>query len=735
MMRQEPDADVQKLTPEAQAVLQAICAEHAASPCAADTLERLRPAFLCRAEQELALNELLMAGMLELRQKIWGEKLYQIPQQRFPRIGRSFWPARPQSLGESDVQIQLAACTGLAAELFRGLLFTAREGLPLTAKGLIHKKQLGLLAGQLSVQEEHLAGLKLNQASPEPYPYPLPVRVIVDLMAVLGLISRGSSGYLIDITKLQCWLALTEQEMTDTLYRIVISRYGSPEPAGQHFRHLISTAEFPPGEWFAVPPLLDWMIQSGLAKEQSVAGMDGSELHASAIAWLRCLAGFGWCDLGYSAKGEPCFRWKAVKPQLDGTSAGTIEPEVSGEDTGIVKAEESKPDEACGGSAVPEGWPEHDHEQGREQGREQEQVQEQGREQEQGQMQSQKQVLSGSSLKSRETGADWGLPAESAVPAAGRFVVQPDFEVLVPPEVPYTTRWTLAAYAELLHNQDLWSFRLTREMLESAAELGCPPGDAVAWLTAHAQGGLPEQVELSLRQWAKGIGRTSLSEVILLSCAGEQEGGDIAAHPRLQDILTRIGPLHFIVSPDSVGQLRKELAAAGLAPPRIVGGREETLQPHNPFGPFERTAATLHYALPSPAGERGLLGAAAYPKLLPLAGTAPDQELLPGEDTVPQMWFNQWRQYHVTTAQKVMEQALGWGIKVRISMQGQTADFIPEQISGRPWRVRGNLLRSGSGTVEQIQLAAEDWQEIKLLHPVKQRNSSSSGAAGYVMIR
>ncbi|KHL95472.1 hypothetical protein QW71_12205 [Paenibacillus sp. IHB B 3415] len=714
MRRQEPDPDVQKLTPEAQAVLQAICAEHAASPWAADTIERLRPAFLCRAEQELALNELLMAGMLELRQKMWGEKLYQIPQHRFPRIGRSFWPARPQSLGETDIQAQLAACTGLAAELFRGLLFTAREGLPLTAKGLIHKKQLGLLAGQLSMQEEHLAGLKLNQASSEPYP--LPVTVIVDLMAVLGLISRSSSGYLIDITKLQCWLALTEQEMTDTLYRIVISRYGSPEPAGQHFRHLISTAEFPPGEWFAVPPLLDWMIQSGLAKVQSDAGPDGSELHASAIAWLRCLAGFGWCDLGYSAKGEPCFRWKAVKPQLDGASAGTIEPEVSGEDTGIVKAEKSQPDEACGGSAVPEG----DHEQ-----EEQEQVQ--------------KEVLSGSSLKSGETGADWGLPAESAVPAAGRFVVQPDFEVLVPPEVPYTIRWTLAGYAELLHNQDLWSFRLTREMLESAAELGCPPGNAIAWLTAHAQGGLPEQVELSLRQWAKGIGRTSLSEVILLSCAGEQESGDIAAHPRLQDILTRIGPLHFIVRPESVGQLRKELAAAGLAPPRIIGGREEALQPYNPFGPFERPAAAFRYELPSPAGERGLLGAAAYPKLLPLAGTAQDQELLPellpGEDAVPQMWFNQWRQYHVTTAQKVMEQALGWGIKVRISVQGQTADFIPEQISGRPWRVRGNLLRSGSGTVEQIQLAAEDWQEMKLLHPVKQRNSSSSVAAGYVMIR
>ncbi|AIQ58185.1 helicase-associated domain-containing protein [Paenibacillus borealis] len=713
MTGQESDADVQKLTREAQAVLRAISAEHAASPVAADTIERLRPVYLCRAEQELALNELLQAGMLELRQKMWGEKLYQIPQHRFPLIGRGFWPACPQTIAETGVRIELPACTGLAAELFRALLFTAREGLPLTAKGLIHKRQLSQLAGQLSMQEVHLAGLKLNPAIPEPYP--LPVTVIVDLMAVLGLISRSRSGYRIDIMKLQCWLALSEQEMTDTLYRIVISRYGSPEPAGQHFRHLISAAEFTPGEWFAVLPLLEWMIQSGLAKEQSDAGPAGSELHASSLAWLRSLAGFGWGELGYSKKGEPCFRWKPGRPQLAGTAAGIIEADESRDDICTELADETQQDEACGGSAVTDGW------------RVQEQEQEYNH--------NQKQIASGSSLDSEETGADWSMPAESGVPAAGRFVVQPDFEVLVPPEVPYTTRWTLAGYAELMHNEDLWSFRLTREMLEAAAELGCSPADAIEWLAAHAREGLPEQVELSLRQWAKGIGRTSLSEVILLSCAGEREGQDIAAHPRMQDILTRIGPLHFIVRPESVGQLRKELAAAGLAPPRIIGGREDELEPHNPFGPYELPEAIVRYELPSPAEERGLFGPAAYPKLLPLAGTVPDGELLQGEEAVPQMWFNQWRQYHVTTAQKVMEQALAWGIKVRISVKGQTADFIPEQISGRPWRVRGNLLRSGSETAEEIQLAAEDWQEMKLLHPVKQRNSSSSGAAGYVMIR
>lgn len=654
-MGAEHETEMQKLTPEAREVLKRIAAEYAALPFAADKAEQLRPEFLCRAEQMLALGELLRAGLLELHQKVWGEKLYQIPQRQLPLISRILWPVGPRQPVERDVHVKSAACTGLAGELFRGLLFTAREGLPLTAKGVVHKKQISRLAGQLSMQEEQLAALLQRPADLEPYP--LPVIVILDLMAVLGLTSRQSTGYELDREKLRLWLGLSEQEMTSTLYRIVINRYGRLDPAGQHFRHLISGAEFRPGEWYAVAPLIEWMISSGLAKEEPEGGTDESGLTMSALAWLRCLAGFGWCELGYSKDGEACFRWKAMKPQLDIEETGSMESSVT----------------------VPE-----------------------------------------------ETGLSSG--------GEGKFIIQPDFEVLVPPEVPYHIRWTLAGYAELLHNDDLWSFRLTREMLEFAAEQGCSPEEGIAWLAVHAQTGLPEQVELALRQWARGIGRTVLSEVILLSCAGDAEGEDIAGHPRLQDMLTRIGPHHFIVHPGCVEQLRKELAASGMAPPGLLGGREAPKK-HKIFDAFESTRTPVPFAFPSPAPERGLLGSAVHLQRLPLDNALLEQEVLPGEDAVPQMWLHSWRQYHVTTAQKVMEQALFWGIKVRISLHNQIADFIPEQINGRPWGVRGILLRSGADTVEEIRLTAEDWQEMKLLHPVKQRNSSSSGAAGYVMIR
>ncbi|WP_342477822.1 helicase-associated domain-containing protein [Paenibacillus sp. FSL H7-0350] len=749
-MELEPADDISRLSADACEVLLRIAAEHAASPCTADSIERLRPEFLCRAEQMLALDELLQAGMLELRQKVWGERLYQIPQQQYPLILRSFWTGCPQVQVEGAVRVEHAACSELAGELFQGLLFIAREGLPLTSKGVIHKKQLSRLAGRLSIPEESLA---LLESSTGHQSYPLPVTLIIDLQNVLGLITRDSSGYVVDRPMLQRWLALTAQEMTDILYTLVISRYGAPLPEEQHFRHFLSATEFWPDKWFAVAPVLSWMRQNGLAGEQPVPGTAGTDsdsdsgLKRAASAWIRLLAAFGWCELGSSTEGEACFRWKAVKPQLTGRSLGTIPQHQEGaeEEDSDTETTSSSPRIFVNSPSIAESIPNTAASGTKPQDRVQttvcrnlsqvdSDIETAGNNSELADLDSaseaQDTVFSPQSPVAAEAAQE---PLRQAPASASPgFIVQPDFEVLVPPEVPYTVRWTLAGCAELMHHDDIWSFRLTRERLEAAADQGFVPGEVISWLNAHAAGGLPEQIELALRQWARAIGRTELAEVLLLSCAGEQEGEDIAAHPRLQDIVTRIGPLHFIVRPEAAGQLRKELAAAGLAP-SVKAGNQNWPAAHPQV--FELSGPMERYELPAAAGERGLLGTGPSPKLLPLDRGGLSILELPGEEAVPQMWFNQWRQYHVTTAQKVMEQALSWGIKVRISYGGKAADFIPERISGRPWKVRGILLLPGTETAEETELAAEDWQEIQLLHPLKDRNSSSAEAGGYVMIR
>lgn len=646
---------MKSLSSEARDVLKRIAVSFAVQPFAAEQVERIRPVTLSRLELQRALRELHQTGLLELRQQIWGDKLYRIPQQRFAQIQQDFFTllAQPEEMG--TVTIQEEAVEGLAGQLFRTLVYIAREGLPLTAKGIIHKKQVDRLAEQLTLQERHLHRIFPSASTEASRPYPLSVMVLLDLMLSLGLVNRSKSAYELDFAVLQSWLQLSETKMTSILFKQILSRYENPDPAGQHFRYGIVAPVFTPGSWYALPGIIDGMRSAGLVRENEV-----EEWRGSILAWLHCLNGFGWCELGSTLEGESCFRWTSAKPSL--------------------KQHEGESNDNINGSA---------------------------------------------GIKDEFI---WPIPS-------AKFIVQPDFEVLVPPEVPFTIRWTLAGCAELLYSDDYWSFRLSRKMLESAAGQGLIPEEIITWIEGHAMTGLPEQVEFSMRQWAKGIGRTSLSEVTLLTCRTESDGEDIAAHPRLQGCLIRIGATHFIVAAEHVDQVRQELTAAGMAPPRSMKGRNGDDEKYSPFSPSHQAEPAARYTVPVDKAFPNLLAGGGTHQQLRLVPADDEEEFFPFGEDIPQMWLREWRRYHISTAEKVMETALNLGAKVRLSLQGQTCDFIPERTSAKPWKVSGHLLHEDKGAAEEVSLTAGDWEEMKLLIPGLQRNSSSAGASGYGMIR
>ncbi|WP_410511622.1 helicase-associated domain-containing protein [Paenibacillus sp. BR2-3] len=608
------------LTAPAQELIKRICAAYASQPFEEGKVKQFRPANLCPAEQKLALIELRRVGMLSALQKIWGEKLYYIPAERLPQIQRHCFPFTPATEENSNIYTAMEEASGLAGDLFQALLFVAEEGLPVTVKGSIHKKHISRLASRLSLQEKHLRGLALNYPYSEIYP--LPAAVMVDLMLCLGLLKRNDSAYILDKEILESWLHLPESDMTSLLYTAVINRYGSSEPAGQHFRCLIARPDFVLKEWVSVSQILDWMEASSL-----VVPAHRSGLEASSRAWLECLAGFGWCQVGTDNKGSIYFRWIKLP----------------------TKAEFLRPSENGSSSAM--------------------------------------------------------------------LIVQTDFEVLVPPDVPFIVRWTLASCAELLSVEIMWSFRLTRERLEFANERGMPPDEVIAWLHMHTIGGLPEQVRLVLEQWREGIGRTSLADILLLSCRNEEDGDAIASHPRLQGHLTRLGPLHFVVPKEQEKNVRTELAAAGLAPHRDVQGREEEKTETVPAFHRKKAEQPGEYILPAPRPEQGLIHTGASQHYLQPAPLDPEETLLPGEESIPSMWSREWHCYHSTTAQKVMEQALKWGVKVRISLEDESCEFIPSRVLGNPWRMAGHLLRSKEGSAEEMELAAGAWKEMQMIIP------------------
>lgn len=249
--------------------------------------------------------------------------------------------------------------------------------------------------------------------------------------------------------------------------------------------------------------------------------------------------------------------------------------------------------------------------------------------------------------------------------SSGLFI-QPDFDILIPPDVPYMVKFTAALCTERISDDVMTVYRLTRDSVAQAATAGMGPEAITAFFTEHAAAGIPENVYTALRQWGKEIERAGRNESSLwYSVAAPEDETEIGASDE--------------------GDNRSAL-------PRYPG-------------------------CPS----SGLIRSARSELVLEWDDSLPDKaSIVPDLNRIPIMWTRDWRSYHGSTAKQMMEQALELSAKLEIAVDGSRMEFIPYQLERQPWKISGALydLDSDSemtGTV--VQLGEGEWKEMRLVIP------------------
>lgn len=307
------------------------------------------------------------------------------------------------------------------------------------------------------------------------------------------------------------------------------------------------------------------------------------------------------------------------------------------------------------------------------------------------------------------------------------LIIQPDFEVLIPPETPYTVRLMTAKLAERVADDHMSVYRLSRESLATAADAGLDPEQAISFLEEHAAGGIPNMVAAALRQWSREIGRTAFMELTVLACSSHEEGDLIENHPQLKDDVKRLGPLYFAVKRDRITDIRRLLTAAGLQPKRGIATLEEAagllildLPPVSPVLVETGGDGELNEEKPSfqATPSAGLIRLT-HPELLYRPDASePQEDDSPGLTQLPVMWIRDLRSYHLSTAKQIMEQAVQLALKVEISLDGSRKEFIPEKLLRNPWGVSGILYEPETDKPGvNVQLGEGEWQEMRLIVP------------------
>lgn len=159
-------------------------------------------------------------------------------------------------------------------------------------------------------------------------------------------------------------------------------------------------------------------------------------------------------------------------------------------------------------------------------------------------------------------------PEVSSAPPAERprtLIVQPTFELLImQPDMP--TLYSLLPFALVNSLGNVSRLTLTRASILRGLEWKLTIDEMLQLLESLSQKAMPQNVDYTLRDWARAYRAVEISQVILLEVESEAHANDLLASSKLKEFnLRRLGPTVLAMSNEAnVQNLQRALEKEGI---------------------------------------------------------------------------------------------------------------------------------------------------------------------------
>ncbi|WP_248062923.1 hypothetical protein [Paenibacillus silvae] len=537
---------------------------------------------LSGAEANLAFAMLRRKRWISSVHKSWGECTYYIPQRHLivlTLVCTDHANPMVEAMNEPVMRVICEAKPHVAAELLHLVAWIEREALPLTSKGIIHKRSVQKLSTLTILSSADFEDL--NIAYEHADLYPVHVVILLDMLLCLNLVQQADNEFEIRQEQLQQWISLPWSEMHREIFQVCMDQYGGSEPMMQHFRYQLSLLAPGLNGWYRIRSEHD---------------------HTKMKSWLVALAGWGFGEVGETADGALAFRWLMNPAELMDihSSARNVEADVARHHT-QVEVEE----------------------------------------------------------------------------ASARVYVQPDFEVMVPPDVSPAVCWGLEHYCERMIRDQMSIYRLCKERVEKAESIagGQERQSAVQFLEKYSYGRLPDHVMAALTDWTRDCETQTTKQT---QTQTQNQNQDTVSLVKKTGSNSSHKSSSFVYRPGVQGLLQGRMKTAMTAGPNSASLHMEGVQQEEPAWSLRKT-------------------------------------------DVPETWHREWRKYHMSTARQIALQAIEWQVKLGVRKGGDTFVLIPQHVKGHErWTLEAwCLLDSGESicTPEWRTFTPEGWDTMRLILP------------------
>ncbi len=147
------------------------------------------------------------------------------------------------------------------------------------------------------------------------------------------------------------------------------------------------------------------------------------------------------------------------------------------------------------------------------------------------------------------------------------FVLQPDFEITANREFDRSALLFLNQFSNRGETDAVFRFQLTKHSIARALQRGINSKSIISFLKRHSLGGVPQNVEFSIREWAAKFGNIRIRDAVLLETADEFLMTEILnLHKIATYIQEQIGERTALIDGTQANALYKLLKREGYLP-------------------------------------------------------------------------------------------------------------------------------------------------------------------------
>ncbi|MDP5273335.1 helicase-associated domain-containing protein [Chengkuizengella axinellae] len=297
-----------------------------------------------------------------------------------------------------------------------------------------------------------------------------------------------------------------------------------------------------------------------------------------------------------------------------------------------------------------------------------------------------------------------------------QFYVQADFEVIVPPNVPFHIRWELEGMSEITYSDLIMRYKLHKKSIERARQKGKTSTDLILFLEQNSKYELPENVKSSIEEWSEQFGKIVIEEVLLLRCSDSKISEQIKENPIFQPyILTMLGDRDFIIDKGSSKEFYRKLEQHGYSP--FI--KETNKQNSNQIDKNNSDIKPIHLDdsfmfEDTSSASKGLIYSNKAMLYYDMEKTFPKViDVYPKLEQIPPMWLKQYRSYHPSTEKEIVQKAIENRVYLKLRSNHKERTILPKELEEKSdqYSVRG------FENNDEITLFSHQWNEMRLIFP------------------